>query len=99
MAESFTGKGDVKIDRRAISALLGSPEVQADLRRRAERVRSLAAASAPHDSGDLSRSHTVESEVVKGRARSRVIAATPYAAIVGARTGYLGRALAEGGRS
>lgn len=87
----------VKIDRLAIRELLGTPEVAAELRRRAENVRDRAAAGAPKVSGHLSRSHVVESDVINGRARSRVVATATYAGVVASRTGYLGRALSEGG--
>ena len=90
---------DFVLKKGAIEALLTSQEVAAELDRRAQNVASAASSAAPYDTGRLAQSHEVETVIVKGkRARSRVIAAVPYAATVAARTGYLGRALAEGGR-
>lgn len=90
---------DFVLQKGAIEALLTSQEVAAELDRRAQNIATAASYAAPYDTGRLAQSHKVETVVVKGkRARSRVIADVPYAAMIAARTGYFGRALAEGGR-
>lgn len=87
----------VKMSRKQIRALLNSPEVRADLTARAARVASRAEATAPRDTGALAASHVVETDVTPvGRFRARVVAKTPYAAIVAAKDGYLGAALDAG---
>lgn len=60
----------IQLNRAAVRALLRSAEVQADLRRRAERI---AAAAGP--------GHEVVSYVGKNRARETVHTTTPEAAI------------------
>lgn len=59
----------IQLDRQAVRALLRSPEVQADLRRRA---RQIAAAAGP--------GHEVETFVGRNRARATVRTTTPQAA-------------------
>lgn len=90
MAKNF------KLKRGAMLEVLNSPAVTANLRARAERVKSVAQTTAPRDTGALAASHTVQEIVLTGRPRVRVVANSKYGAIVGSKTGYLGSALSAG---
>ena len=74
-----------KLRREAIRELLTSPQVEAELRRRAERV---AAEAGP--------GHVVDSQRGKRRARAAVITANTEAIVAEARTRNLTRALNAG---
>ncbi len=62
----------ITLNNRNVAALLKSPQVQAELRRRAERVRAAADAAANDPGG-----HRVVTEVGHHRARAAVITDTP----------------------
>lgn len=85
------------ITRKDIRALLHSDEVKRNLRGRGERVLDAAVASVPRSTGRLAAAHRLEEDVVKDRARVRVVVTTEYAAQVAVDTGYLGAALSAGG--
>ena len=78
----------VVLNHKGFDELLKSPEVQADLRRRAEAI----AAAADGGGGR----HVVRTEVGKKRARAAVITADAQAMLTEARTQNLTRALAAG---
>lgn len=75
----------VKINRKAVRALLRDPKVAADLERRA---RAIAAAAGP--------GHVVESEIGRTRARAAVITETPEAALAEATQRRLTRSIDAG---
>jgi RNA-splicing ligase RtcB len=83
----------IELNRAGIRELLKSPEVAAELHRRAERVASAARASAPVATGAYLASIEVVDEVHKDRVVSRVYAKAPYSMTVEANTGNLARAL------
>jgi len=83
----------IELNKSGIKALLKSPEVAAELHRRAERAASAARASAPVDTGTYKASIEVVDEVHKDRVVSRVYAKAPYSMTVEANTGNLARAL------
>ena len=86
-----------------MEALMNSPEMQKELKRRAERVARQANANAPvGETGELSQSHRVEMDTSPGtkgafkRARARIVSDKKYAAKIEAATGYLTSALDAG---
>ena len=90
--------GKVQVNQAGVRALLRSAPIRDDLARRAERVRATAAATAPvGPTGRLAASHRVEVDDTGGRARARVVADTPYAAVVAARNPWLAQALDQDG--
>ena len=87
----------IELNRAGIRELLKSPEVAAELHRRAERAASAARASAPVDTGTYLAGIEVVDEVHKDRVVSRVYAKAPYSNLVEANTGNLARALDAAG--
>jgi hypothetical protein len=83
----------IVLNHAGIKALLKSPEVAAELHRRAERVASAARASAPVATGAYLAGIEVVDEVHKDRAVSRVYANAPDSMFVEANTGNLARSL------
>jgi len=87
----------IELNKSGIKALLKSPEVAAELHRRAERAASAARASAPVDTGTYKASIEVVDEVHKDRVVSKVVADVGYAMFVEATSGNLARALDAAG--
>jgi hypothetical protein len=83
----------IELNKGGIKAILKSPEVAAELHRRAERAASAARASAPVDTGAYKASIEVVDEVHKDRVVSKVVADVGYAMTVEANTGNLARSL------
>jgi len=83
----------IELNKSGIKALLKSPEVAAELHRRAERVAAAARASAPVDTGAYLAGIEVFDEVHKDRVVSRVYAKAPHSHLVEANTGNLARSL------
>jgi len=87
----------VVLNHSGIAAVLKSPEVAAELHRRAERAAAAARASAPVASGAYLASIKVVDEVHKDRVVSRVYAKDPKSLLVEANTGNMARALDAAG--
>jgi len=83
----------IVLNHAGIASLLKSPEVAAELHRRAERAANAARASAPVDTGAYLASIEVVDEVHKDRVVSRVYAKAPHSHLVEANTGNLARSL------
>lgn len=86
----------VKLNRAGVGAMLKSPEMAAEMLRRAEAVAAAARASAPVDSGEYQAGIHAES-VTTDRAVGRAIASAPHSAIVEAKTRNLGSAIDAAG--
>ena len=86
-------RAKIILNRRGIGEVLKSPEVAAELHRRAERAAAAARASAPVASGTYLAGIEVVDEVHKDRAVSRVYARAPHSHLVEANTGNMARAL------
>lgn len=87
----------IELNRAGIREILKSPEVAAELHRRAERVAAAARASAPVESGAYLAGIEVVDEVHKDRVVSRVYAKAPHSHLVEANTGNLARSLDAAG--
>jgi len=83
----------IVLNHAGIASLLKSPEVAAELHRRAERAANAARASAPVDTGAYLAGIEVVDEVHKDRVVSRVYAKAPDSMFVEANTGNMARAL------
>lgn len=90
-------KPKIVLNHSGIGQVLKSPEVAAELHRRAERAAAAARASAPVASGAYLAGIEVVDEVHKDRAVARVYARAPYSHLVEANTGTLARALDAAG--
>jgi hypothetical protein len=86
-------KTRIVLNHRGIAEVLKSPEVAAELHRRAERAAAAARASAPVASGAYLAGIEVVDEVHKDRVVSRVYANATHSMFVEANTGNLARAL------
>ena len=87
----------IELNRAGIREILKSPEVAAELHRRAERVAAAARASAPVATGAYLASIEVVDEVHKDRVVSRVYARAPHSHLVEAQSGNLARSLDAAG--
>ena len=87
----------IELNHTGIREILKSPEVAAELHRRAERAAAAARASAPVASGEYLAGIEVVDEVHKDRVVSRVYANAPYSMTVEANTGNMARALDAAG--
>lgn len=86
-------KPRVKLHPSGVVDLLQDPGVRDDLLRRGEAVAARMDATAPVDTGALSRSHRVYAEDHGDRVVVRVGSDLDYAAKVAVATGYMARAL------
>lgn len=84
-----------RMNSRGMRELLGSVGVRRELERRAAEVEAAAKAAAPVDTGRLRNSIHVEMEkgAVGNRWEARVVADTPYAAVIAARNAFLAGSL------
>lgn len=78
-------------NRSGIDELQRGPDLQRELRRRADRIADAARASAPVLTGEYRDSIHVEEEVVDGKAVARVVASSDHAIYVEAETGNMTR--------
>jgi hypothetical protein len=90
-------RAKIVLNHAGIASLLKSPEVAAELHRRAERAAAAARASAPVKSGAYLAGIEVVDEVHKDRVVSRVYAKAPDSMFVEANTGNLARSLDAAG--
>lgn len=89
---------DFRLNKAGVGALLRSPQVSRELQRRAQRVANAARSGAPvgpERGGHIRDSIDVDTTPGKDRARARVVANKPYAAVID--TAWLARAIDAGG--